>query len=281
MKIKLAAATCLALSAAPVLAEIEIGGYGRFGAFHDDGTTDITSRLRLDVDGKAETDNGLKFSVRLRAQADDGGTAKFNGPRFSVSQGRFRAQIGNVDGAIDRLPGFYGVEPGLTNLTGQFTGLRAEYDESSNTGSGRNAVNMRYSANGLIIAGSYSDIAGIRRSAVHVAYQAKGMTAALGYQSSNKPSDDGLVVAALSKSFDRADVSLFFADEEAGRVFGMSGEVEVAASTRIQMSFSRNETDDYYGVGVTHDLGGGASLRGGIASVAGKTVADAGLWFNF
>jgi len=36
-----------------------------------------------------------------------------------------------------------------------------------------------------------------------------------------------------------------------------------------------------FGVGVNHGLGGGVSLAGGLASIAGNPRADLGITFNF
>ena len=278
------AAPILIVISAPATAEIAFSGYGRFGAAYDQSAPDTlrtTSRLRIDIDASTEADNGLTFGARLRIQSDDAALSGPNGARFFARAGDFELQAGNVSGAIDDMSGFYGYEPGLTDLTGQYAALRAGFDDYASTGPGRNGVRLSYMPKTLKLIVTHSNSAGKLRTALSLAKDFSKFTASVGVQTSNDPADDKLLVATLAGSARFFDYQLFLADELAGFVFGASSKFEIGANTDLQASFSRNSANEYYGLGFSHRLGNGASLRGGIARNAGNTVGDLGVRFNF
>ena len=117
------------------VAEVVFSGYGRFGLIYDEGNADddtrIEQRFRLNIDGRTTADNGIEFAARLRAQSDDetdgsGSTATFNGARFQASYEGLRLQVGNISGAFDdeSTVRFYGYEPGLVGLVGQYSTIQ-------------------------------------------------------------------------------------------------------------------------------------------------------------
>ncbi|MDQ2090833.1 porin [Marimonas arenosa] len=269
--------------AAPAMADLRFDGYGWFGALYDDATdkTNTTSRLRLTLDGETQTDNGIELSFRLRVQADNGGLATFNGARFGLRSGPLRLQLGNVAGAIDSMPGLSGVEPGLTDLTGQTAALRADFDEYDNTGPGRNGVAVRYSQGQVQVSLSHSNTGGVRRTAGHVAYFAGPGGLAIGYQVSDRAADDDLVVLVYRHRFEWGEASLFSAREQAGNVFGASALWEGSETTSLLASASVDNGREQYGVGIAHDLGSSAFLETGIASDMGNVTADFGVRFEF
>ncbi|WP_161594603.1 porin [Marimonas lutisalis] len=269
--------------AIPAVAELRFDGYGRFGAFYDEskGKLEPTSRLRLSLDGETSADNGLELSFRLRLQADDGGTAMFNGARFTLRSGPLRFDVGNVAGAIDTMPGFYGAEPGLTDLMNQAQVLRAGFDEYDSSGPGRDGVSLRYSRGAVQVAASHSDTRGRSRTAAHLAYSTGQGTIAIGYQSSNRRADDGLAVLAYTHDFEWGKAGLIAAREDAGTVLGASLNWEISATTEVLAAFSATRGREDFGLGLSHDLGGGATVQGGVASVAGNVVADFGIRFDF
>ena len=131
MKKILFATTALVATAGVAAAEVSFGGYGRFGLRYDesaDKETFLESRFRMNIDGSATTDGGVRFSSRVRVQADDNGdytsdNAAFNAPRFSAEFEGLRIDVGNAGGALDNIPSYYGFEPGLSNFVGQYTGV--------------------------------------------------------------------------------------------------------------------------------------------------------------
>jgi outer membrane protein OmpU len=127
------------------------------------------------------------------------------------------------------------------------------------------------------------------RVAGHVAYTWSGWTFALGGQDSNSATDTEWLASA-GGSLGAVDVSLAYADNGAnGDQWTLAGRYDVSAATDIEFYVSDAETyfgnptsNNSYGIDFNHDLGGGTSLRGGVAKLfQGHTVADMGVRFNF
>jgi outer membrane protein OmpU len=209
MKKVLFATTALIATAGMAAAEVRISGYGRFGLDYNEanGTaaaqalglneTSITSRLRLQFDMSAETDGGVTFGARFRAQAEsrDGvaGGAVFNGARFFVTSGGFTLGVGNIIGAVEGMPGLYletrsagvGIDgAGFTSLVTNMGANYFDWDAYSSAGAGPNGVEMIYSQAGFGVHLSYSQANGVfgeENTALNVSYTWNDWTFALGY----------------------------------------------------------------------------------------------------
>ncbi|MDU9004107.1 porin [Sedimentitalea todarodis] len=128
MKKVLFATTALIALGSMAAADVRLSGYGRFGLDYNDAnddnynggnnsayngisSTNITSRLRLQIDMSTETDGGVGFNARFRAQAESRdnqpGGATFNGARFGVTYGGLIVNVGNIIGAVENAPGLY------------------------------------------------------------------------------------------------------------------------------------------------------------------------------
>ncbi|MCY4542164.1 MAG: hypothetical protein OXB95_07180, partial [Rhodobacteraceae bacterium] len=71
-----------------------------------------------------------------------------------------------------------------------------------------------------------------------------------------------------------------------GANMGINIGMEVAEGTSVNVGVSRGyDSDDIgqrgVGVGMSHDLGGGATFKFGAGRVGGKTAADAGILMSF
>ncbi|GGX40911.1 porin [Tateyamaria omphalii] len=81
--------------------------------------------------------------------------------------------------------------------------------------------------------------------------------------------------------------TLLVADTDANpdTAYGVSAKYDVGAATEIRFAYSdtgaAGDDTDAYGIGFRHSLGGGVSLQGGVGEVAGNTVADLGVRFDF
>jgi len=316
MKKILFASTALIATAGVAAADVSFGGYGRFGVAYNEANTGtvsstvIVSRFRLNIDGSAETDGGVRFSARVRMQADDNltaGTANsaaLNGARFSVEYEGLRVDVGNVAGAIDNLPNYYGEEPGLENFVGQYSGANYSFMGYSTGAPGANGVYARYAMGDFAVAASYDDNNGAAgdRWDIHGAYNFGNITAALAYGSTDATTTaikQDILVLTLGGSWGAFNGSLFVGNETvaAGLVedttlsdtfYGLSAGYDVSSATTIVASYgdgSGTGDTQQYGLGVVHDLGGGVSLRGGVGSSktlgVSNTRADFGARFNF
>ncbi|MBE1285260.1 MAG: porin [Rhodobacteraceae bacterium] len=183
MKKILFATTALIATASMAAAEVRISGYGRFGLDYNDGNsnnvndanyngvseTNITSRLRLQFDMSAETDSGVAFDARFRAQAESRDNnpngASFNGARFGVVYNGLRVNVGNIIGAVENMPGLYletrtagiGIDgAGFVSVVTNVNDEAFNWDAYSSGGSGANGIEALYSANGFVGHISYS-----------------------------------------------------------------------------------------------------------------------------
>ena len=163
MKKILFATTALVATAGVAAAEVSFGGYGRFGLRYEennDKETFLESRLRINIDAAATTDGGVRFSTRVRLQADDNkdqtaDTAGLNAARFSAEYEGFRIDVGNAAGAIDNLPNYYGYEPGLSNFVGQYSG--ADYSFTGYSSSSRSCSTSVVDTDGETVDGVCTD----------------------------------------------------------------------------------------------------------------------------
>ncbi|WPZ29856.1 porin [Sulfitobacter sp. OXR-159] len=294
-----------------VLYSSAAGPDGLAQTFGDDGTgdssTDLTYRFRLQLDATAESDAGVVFGARVRIEqendevgdAANSGTG-INAPRFFARSGGLEVGVGNIYGAIEAMPGMYPIDLGLTGLEYQYSPFQygADFYDSDGAGASagsagtgapfQNAVEVMYSFGDLSVHVSASE--GARdRVAAHVAYTWSGWTFALGGQDSNSATDTEWLASA-GGSLGAVDVSLAYADNGAnGDQWTLAGRYDVSDATNIEFYVSDAETyfgnptsNNSYGVDFNHDLGGGTSLRGGVAKLfQGHTVADMGVRFNF
>ncbi|MGV6804393.1 MAG: porin [Ruegeria sp.] len=343
MKKVLFASTALIATASVAAAEVKFSGYGRFGlGYLEDRTGTVTniatttttasgatatqanvatdetilvSRFRLNIDGIAETDGGVRFEGRVRLQADENAStgeansAGLNGARFSVIFGGLRVDAGNVAGSFDNLANYYGSEPGLESFIGQYSGVDYSFLGYSSTGSGSNAVFFQYAVGDFAFGASYDQrtfaLNGVADSAdrwdISATYTFGNVTAAIAYGETsaigNAVAKQSLAVLTLGAEFGDFSGTLFVADDDVvnqqrnGTAYGLSAAYNVGSATTLTFAYGDGSADDdlqQYGIGVIYDLGGGVSLRGGIGqqerglSTTGSQLrADFGAQFNF
>lgn len=291
MKKVLFATTALMACASMAAADVRISGYGRFGldwneandgtpfAGVDNEELSITSRLRLQFDMSTETDGGVTFGARFRAQAEsrDGvpGGATFNGARFFVTAGGLTVGVGNIIGAIEGMPGLYletrsagvGIDgAGFTSLVTNVGATYFSWDAYDSVGAGRNGIEAIYSLGAFGVHASYSDDndtyaggvltnEGTERTALHVSYEWAGWTAAVGYQDENADGgDNDILVASVQGDLGFAGVRFAAAQvDNVARVggvgfddvtkIGLYGIFDIGASTTL-VAFVTNEDFD-------------------------------------
>ncbi|MGC1505973.1 MAG: porin [Sulfitobacter sp.] len=291
MKKVLFATTALVATAGVAAADVTFGGYGRFGIQYDKNdatgadTTNVTSRFRLQIDATAESDAGVTFGARVRIQQNEGQRGMTNGARFFARSGGLEVGVGNIFGALEFMPGMYPIDLGLTGLGYDYTAYNFRADAYSSGGlgaSGSNGVEVMYSAGDLSVHVSASDTSD--RIAAHAAYTFSGWTVALGVQDSDNAADTEFA-ASVGGSIGPAKVTLAYADNgTAGDHVVLAGSFDVGAATNVEVYVADADmgSDTGYGIDFNHDLGGGTSLRGGVAKrLNGDTRADLGVRFNF
>ncbi|WP_170328099.1 porin [Ruegeria arenilitoris] len=285
--------------------------------------TILVSRFRLNIDGFTETDGGVRFEGRVRLQADENAAtgeaneAGLNGARFSVIYGGLRVDAGNVAGSFDNLANYYGNEVGLELFAGQYSGVNYDFLAYDSTGSGSNAVFFQYAVGDFAFGASYDQAASVTttigtaaagpiltatsadadRWDVSATYTFNNITAALAYGQTDVDggSNPSLTVLTLGGEWGDFGGTLFVADDATevdatdGTAWGLSASYNVGAATTLLFAYGDGNADadtQQIAIGAIYDLGGGASLRGGIGrndSDAGDDTiqADFGAQFNF
>ncbi|MEH6644501.1 porin [Sulfitobacter sp.] len=306
MKKVLFATTALVATAGVAAADVTFSGYGRFGVQYTDdvssgeSSTNVTSRLRMQIDATAESDAGVTFGGRVRFQADEGTNAAgdptgsafdANGVRFFARSGGLEVGVGNIFGALEFMPGMYPIDLGLTGLGYDYTAFNFRGDAYDSNGSGAygsNGVELIYSFGDFSVHVSASDVND--RIAAHAAYTWNGWTFALAAQDSDNDYDTEYA-ATVAGSFGIADVSLAYAKNGDDDATGLGGDhivlaarFDVGAATNVEVYVADADyfAETSYGIDFNHDMGGGTSLRGGVASLGNDdTRVDMGVRFNF
>ena len=317
MKKVLFATSALIATASVAAAEtgVSFSGYGRFGLGYvedrsenggDAGSDDaiLVSRFRLSIDGTVETDGGVEFFTRVRIQADENAAngeaneAGLNGALFSVIYGGLRVDAGNVGGAFDNLPGYYGFEPGLEEFLFQYSGVDYDILSYTSAGAGSNAVYFNYAVGDFQVGASYDQQDDGDRWDIGAAYTFNNITAALAYGQNDIDTiddKDTLTVLTLGAEFGDFAGTVFVADDDTadedtnGTAYGFSVAYNLGAATTIQAAYGDGSADDdlqNYGIGAIYDLGGGATLRGAVGRFSpgegdSYTRADFGARFDF
>ena len=303
------ATTALIATASMASAEVKLSGLGRFGVgYLEDRDPDnaeqsdaiLVSRFRLNIDGKTETDSGVELSARLRAEANEtatgeAGVAKLNGARFSVIYGGLRLDVGNVDGAIAGLDNRPGNEPGLEFFLGQSSGKNYSHHGYQSTNPGGHGIFFEYEVGGLKFGASYDQNDNVvdDRWDVAVIYAFNNITAGLAHGQNDL--DESFTLLTIGADLGNFSGTLFVADDDVtkkaqnGIAYGFSAKFAISEATDLLFAYGDGSADgdkQQVGVGAVHDLGGGASLKGGIGQsktgdADGQLQADFGVNFDF
>ena len=286
MKKILFATTALVATAGVAAADVTFGGYGRFGVLYIEGAADetsVTSRYRLTIDGTTEADNGLTFGARVRIQqnAGDGAGTGINAARFHVAASGLEVAVGNIYGAMDSMPGLYAGSVGLTglgwgNVVSNFGGH--SYSSGGN-GAAPEGVEVIYSAGNFGAHVSH----GNDRTELAGSFNMNDWTIGAAFADDDAPGSTQWILTAGGK-VGMAGIGLAVADNDGAMHYTLSGSFEVGAATTVVAYVAQDESkaeENAYGLGVVHNLGGGASIRGGVVDLHGTTRADMGVLFNF
>ena len=242
-------------------------------------TTDITSRMQVDVKASVELDSGITLGARTRFRSTDGAAGVgFNAPTFTMSTGGLTLVVGNNYGQM-----YHGNmsanNVGLTGLGFEadvFTG----FDEYSSNGTGPQGADVNYSMGNLSMGVSHSKGTGSTQAAV--SYTAGSVTLAAGMQDGKLKADD-YSVASVDYAFGNGSVGLKYGDNNGTKTTVLGGSFDIAAATSLTAFVKDTNTatvKNVYGIGVSHDLGG-AKLQAGYVDNAAGSVADFGIVFNF
>lgn len=304
MKNVLLATTALIATAGMAAADVNFSGYARSGFLWTDATGDVTvrSRLRIQADMSTETDSGITLKARQRFQTEENGTGNGgNGMRFSIITGGLTINLGNINGAIESAPNLYlGTKSGGIGLEGNAWGNVATntalgdwtWTAYSSGGAGAtDGIELVYSMNGITFhVHSNNHNAATASTGFGINGSFSGYTVGVAYESDDN--DNRLTYATIGGSFGDVNVALNYAKAEFGAAEAsklvLQGNTKVGAGTTLFAYIAQEDLvggadiDNSYGLSVSHDLGGGASLEAGYEDRRGAgATLSAGVFFSF
>lgn len=281
MKKILLATTLLAASAGFAAAEgVAVTGTARMGII-DDGSAagaQFTSRFRVIFTASGETDGGLSFGASVRNdQNGTGNTA--NGDSTVYISGAFgKLTMGDTGNAADALVGqVSGV--GLTGL--------GDMNEIGWLAKNTTGALYEYSAGALTFAlGSGQTQTATDHYSVAVKYSTDAFAVALGYENTDTALASASQISLLgSATFSGATVKAKIVDGDASVNTQYALSVDYAISgANVTAFYADHDTSKAWGLGASYDLGGGASVVGGIADsdAAGSDLKfDLGVSMSF
>ncbi len=261
MKKILLATTVLVGTAGFAAAEVSLSGDGRMGVISESGgDVQLTSRARVKFTMSGESDNGLAFGASFRG--DNAGNAA-SGTAGSVSlSGAFgKIEMGDTGNAADALVGqVSGV--GLTGL--------GDHNEITWLDKDLTGAMYSYSTGGLTFGAGTGQLDGdLEFASVAVKYATDAYSVALGYETNSEY--DSQISALVSATMSGATVKLKLAQAtDYDSEYALSVDYGIAEGTTVTAFLTdgyHDNADEFtgtsYGVGVSHDLGGGATLVGG------------------
>lgn len=272
MKKILLASTVLAMSAGYAAADVTVGGDGRMGIIDMDDGLDLrfTSRIRISFAASGETDGGLTFGGSIRADnastVDGGGDIGTAGSVF-ISGAFGKLSMGDVDGAAESAVGdLSGV--GLTGL-GDLNEVTYLLNNTA-VGAVRPNALYEYSFGDVTLYASAENPIGTNEAyGVGVKYAPGMYSVSLGYETVDFGGAVGNidhVILGASATFGDATVKAIYGDLENAfdEQYGLSLDYVFGATTVTAFAINQFDGEVDYGLGASYDLGGGASLKGGV-----------------
>ncbi|GAB1477539.1 porin [Paracoccaceae bacterium] len=280
MKKVLLATSILAASAGFAAAEVAVSGSARMGLYYDGNDTYFSSRVRIVFTASGETDGGLSFGASMRAD-QDGGNGNDDGD--SDSNTNMKDATVYISGAFGKLT-FGDVDSAAQALVGQvsavgYTGL-GSYNEVGYFGSDpKTAMLYEYSTGAVTFALGAGQL-GSDAYSVAVKYSTDAFSVALGYEDEGFGFDHQTISLGGSATFGAATVKAVVLDSDHSADTDFALSVDYVAGAATITAFYHDEPE-VFGLGAAYDLGGGASVKGGIVSDGDDSIADIGVTMSF
>lgn len=274
MKKLLLASTALVMSAGFASAQVALSGDARMGLVYDGTDVEMTSRARVTFTLSGETDGGLAFGASFGAHdADDAnGNTEMDAGSVFISGDWGRLAMGDVGTAL-----------ATTQYRTRHIGVLETHGDTrvgGGTGHTATAALYTYSMDGLTVALSSGQF-GNNEYGIGVQYSMDGFGIGLAYNRAAAAREIGL---SFEGSFDTVSARLAIVRDTVANTNDIGLDLRASFdATTVQFNARRNGAGvNAYGIGATYNLGGGATLGGGVSrDLAGDTLADIGLSFSF
>ncbi|WP_298561929.1 porin [uncultured Aliiroseovarius sp.] len=275
MKKILIASTALVATAGFAAADVDFSGAAGFGFVYDGSDWNPDYYTTLSVAMTGETDGGLSFGADFDITQDNGATA-VGDTEVHVEGGFGKLTVGAVGSASDAKLGLGDIGySGLgTDNVAEFLIDLADSGNIMYTGSfGDFGVALSYDMNGTEI---FSVVA---------TYAMGDYNFGIGYDDWGLVAGSAFHVKAGGNFGDVALNALYSRSSDIDTTaIGVTAGYTMGAAT-ITAAYSNLSvgglSGDVYGLGVSYDLGGGASIDAGVADNGTTTVADLGINMSF
>ena len=289
MKKVLLASTALVLSAGVAAADVSVGGDGRMGIVSLNGAdAGFTSRIRISFSASGETDGGLSFGGSIRADNSGSGAGPTVGGQTAGSvfvEGSFgKLSMGDVSGAPEAAVGdLSGV--GLTGLgdLNELTYLSNADRSAARWDYVMGDLGIHLSADNPGTVATAPDVAN-KALGIAVTYSIGDISMGVGFETADDAGGLDVsadhIVAGVSAAFGDATVKVAYGDSSDldFTQYGVSLDYAMGATTVTGFWINKESgtvaalnVGDSYGLGVAYDLGGGASLKGGVVDSDSQT----------
>lgn len=280
MKKILIATTMLVGTAGFAAAEVTLSGSARMGVVYNEANAGnevaFNSRARVQFNLSGESDSGLSFGASFRADNAVDANQGLAGSVF-ISGAFGKLSMGDVSSAAENAVG---------DLVGVgYTGI-GDGNEMVYISTGDNEMALyEYAAGGFTVYASVGQPGTGADTTYSLAakYGTDTFTVSLGYE------DIGAVdhiIGGASATFSGVTVEGIY-----GRAsdidFDQYGIGVSYTADALTLAAYYRETDtagvqaDFYGIGASYDLGGGATLAGGVSEINGVSQADLGINLSF
>ncbi len=159
MKKVLLTTSALTLLAGAAAADLSFSGTGRIGVTSTGGTTAVTHRFRININGSGQTDGGLTYGAYVRINMNGGVVGAIGAPRLWISNGTATLTVGNAGGAVATNGNIWGCGVGFTGSCVDQANSSFTWASHSSGGAGGSVIRVDFalgSANVSISGGNAS-----------------------------------------------------------------------------------------------------------------------------
>ena len=275
------AAVTLVGSAAYAESTVTVGGDARLGLAHDSADAmdfNVERRFRVIFGASGTTDGALSFGAGVKVESNRNAAGQSNGvtnATVSVSSDFGKLTFGENDSdPADVLLG-----GGVADLG--YDGIGVDDVAESGRGVGTNAAILyEQSVGGIKLAASFGPVNDDIEFALGMSFETNGIRIGAGFDS-----NDGMTLGAGYALNDELTFNGYYAEEDT--MDSMGGDLSYGlGATTLTVAFGTNSMDHKSaGLGLSHDLGGGASLVAGFGqmddAMGEHSAAEVGLSFKF
>ena len=272
------AAVTLVGSAAYAESTVTMGGDARLGLAHDsmdpmDRDFIVERRFRVIFNASGTTDGTLAFGAGVKVDSNQGGNGVTNAAVY-VSGDFGKLTFGENDSdPADLLAG------GVADLGYDGIGIDDVAEKGGGRGGTNAAIRYDHSIGDVALAASFGPVGDELEYALGMSFSSNAITVGAGFDSG-----DGMGLGVGYALNDELSLNGWYGEQD--DMDGMGGDLSYGlGDTTLTVAFATNSQDHKAaGLGLSHDLKGGAKLVAGFGQIDAaeeSTGAEIGLTFEF